>query len=99
MTSKPIEKRALIEEAAGTAYYKDKKRQAENKLADSEQNLVRLEDIIAEVAKAKNSLARQASAAERYRACASGSASSPRSAFRHRSGQLYAAQAEVQARL
>ncbi|MDP2914819.1 MAG: chromosome segregation protein SMC [Candidatus Aminicenantes bacterium] len=67
VTSKPTEKRALIEEAAGTAYYKDKKRQAENKLEGSEQNLVRLEDIIAEVAKAKNSLARQAGAAERYR--------------------------------
>jgi len=67
VTSKPIEKRALIEEAAGTAFYKDKKRQAENKLGDSEQNLTRLEDIIAEVSKAKNSLARQAGAAERYR--------------------------------
>jgi chromosome segregation protein len=67
VTSKPTEKRALIEEAAGTAYYKDKKRQAENKLAGSELNLVRLEDIIAEVAKARNSLARQASAAEKYR--------------------------------
>jgi chromosome segregation protein len=67
VTSKPAEKRALIEEAAGTAYYKDKKRQAERKLEDTEQNLVRLEDIIAEVSKARNSLARQAGAAERYR--------------------------------
>ncbi|MBM3310829.1 MAG: chromosome segregation protein SMC [Candidatus Aminicenantes bacterium] len=67
VTSKPAEKRAFIEEAAGTAYYKDKKRQAERKLEDTEQNLVRLEDIIAEVSKARNSLARQAGAAERYR--------------------------------
>ena len=67
VTSKPIEKRALLEEAAGTAYYKDKKRQAQNKLETSEQNLTRLEDIISEVEKAKNSLQRQASAATRYR--------------------------------
>ncbi len=67
VTSKPQEKRALIEEAAGTAYYKDKKRQAQNKLESSEQNLVRLEDIIIEVEKSKNSLYRQALAAARYR--------------------------------
>ncbi len=67
VTSKPLEKRALLEEAAGTAYYKDKKRQAQNKLETSEQNMTRLEDIISEVEKAKNSLQRQASAANRYR--------------------------------
>lgn len=67
LSSKPQEKRLLLEEAAGTAFYKDKKRQAQNKLENSEQNLTRLEDIIAEVAKAKNSLKRQANAAARYR--------------------------------
>ncbi len=67
LSSKPLEKRYLLEEAAGTAYYKDKKRQAQNKLENSEQNLTRLEDIIAEVSKAKNSLKRQATAAIRYR--------------------------------
>ena len=67
LTSKPIEKRQLLEEAAGTAFYKEKKRQAQSKLESTELNLTRLEDIIAEVAKAKNSLQRQASAALRYR--------------------------------
>jgi chromosome segregation protein len=67
VTSKPTEKRALLEEAAGTAYYKDKKRQAQNKLENSELNITRLEDIIIEVEKAKNSLQRQAYAATRYR--------------------------------
>lgn len=67
LSSKPTEKRVLLEEAAGTAYYKDKKRQAQNKLENSEQNLTRLEDIIAEVSKAKTSLKRQANAAIRYR--------------------------------
>ncbi len=67
LSSKPLEKRLLLEEAAGTAYYKDKKRQAQNKLENSEENLIRLEDIIAEVSKAKNSLKRQANAAIRYK--------------------------------
>jgi chromosome segregation protein len=67
LSSKPTEKRLLLEEAAGTAYYKDKKKQAQNKLENSEQNLIRLEDIIDEVAKAKNSLKRQADAAVRYK--------------------------------
>ncbi len=67
VTSRPQEKRMLIEEAAGTAYYKDKKRQAQNKLESSEQNLIRLEDIIIEVEKSKNSLYRQALAAARVR--------------------------------
>jgi chromosome segregation protein len=67
VTSKPTDKRLLLEEAAGTAFYKDKKRQAENKLESSELNLVRLEDIIEEVGRAKNSLQRQAQAANRYR--------------------------------
>jgi chromosome segregation protein len=67
VTSKPTEKRALIEEAAGTAYYKDKRKQAQAKLETTEQNLIRLEDIILEVEKAKNSLQRQAQAANRYR--------------------------------
>ncbi len=67
VTSKPTEKRLLLEEAAGTAFYKDKKKQAQNKLEISEQNLIRLEDIISEVEKAKNSLQRQAQAANRYR--------------------------------
>jgi chromosome segregation protein len=67
VTSKPQEKRFLLEAAAGTAFYKDKRRQAENKLEDSELNLTRLEDIISEVAHAKNSLQRQAQAAVRYR--------------------------------
>jgi chromosome segregation protein len=67
VTSKPTEKRVFIEEAAGTAYYKDKKRQAQSKLDSTGQNLIRLEDIIIEVEKAKNSLQRQAQAANRYR--------------------------------
>jgi chromosome segregation protein len=98
VTSRPIEKRALIEEAAGTAYYKDKKRQAEHKLEDTEQNLVRLEDIIAEVAKARNSLARQAGAAERYRKVRERIRELTSLHFKQKSAQLEEGRREVQAR-
>lgn len=98
VTSKPTEKRALIEEAAGTAFYKDKKRQAENKLEDSEQNLTRLEDIIAEVSKAKNSLARQAGAAERYRRLRERIRELTSLHFRLKSALLASNQTDVQAR-
>jgi len=67
LTSKPVEKRQFLEEAAGIAFYKEKKRQAQIKLENSEQNLIRLEDIIIEVSKEKNSLKRQANAALKYR--------------------------------
>jgi len=67
LTTKPAEKRALLEEAAGTAFFKEKKKEAQGKLASSEQNLIRLEDIINEVSRSKNSLQRQAQAAVRYR--------------------------------
>ncbi|MCX6566430.1 MAG: chromosome segregation protein SMC [Candidatus Aminicenantes bacterium] len=98
VTSKPVEKRALIEEAAGTAFYKDKKRQAENKLEDSELNLTRLEDIIAEVSKAKNSLARQAGAAERYRRLRERVRELTSLHFRLKSFQLATGQGDVQTR-
>ncbi|MHB8055529.1 MAG: chromosome segregation protein SMC [Candidatus Aminicenantales bacterium] len=98
VTSKPNEKRALIEEAAGTAFYKDKKRQAENKLEDSEQNLTRLEDIIAEVSKAKNSLARQAGAAERYRRLRERIRELTSLHFRLKSALLASGQSDIQAR-
>ncbi|MGB6338245.1 MAG: AAA family ATPase [Candidatus Aminicenantaceae bacterium] len=67
LSSKPLEKRQLLEEAAGTAFYKDKRKQAQKKLENSEQNMDRLEDIIAEVDRGKNALKRQAGSAIRYR--------------------------------
>ncbi len=64
---KPNEKRALIEEAAGIVKYKERKREAKQKLEDAKQNLVRIEDIILEAEKQKNSLQRQASLSRKYK--------------------------------
>ncbi|MFP4082162.1 MAG: chromosome segregation protein SMC [Candidatus Aminicenantes bacterium] len=95
LSSKPADKRMLVEEAAGTSYYKDKKRQAENKLESSEQNLVRLEDIINEVSKAKNSLKRQAREAARYRKLREKIRKLTTLHFRKKIGQLEEGQTEA----
>jgi chromosome segregation protein len=67
LSSKPLDRRALIEEAAGITKFKSRKRSAELKLESAKQNLTRLNDIIAEVERQVNSLKRQAQKARRYR--------------------------------
>jgi chromosome segregation protein len=67
LSSKPLDRRALIEEAAGITKFKSRKRATELKLESAKQNLTRLNDIIAEVERQVNSLKRQAQKARRYR--------------------------------
>src|SRR5262245_24464248 len=66
LSSKPQDRRAVIEEAAGITKYKTRKRLAEAKLESANQNLARVYDILEEVGRQVNSLKRQASKAERY---------------------------------
>ena len=61
-----IDRRGLIEEAAGITKFKTKKRLAEARLEEAKQNLARVNDIFEEVTRQMNSLKRQASKAERY---------------------------------
>ncbi len=63
----PEERRFFIEEAAGTTRYKSRKNEALRKIERTQQNLVRINDIIAEVKRHINSLKRQARKAERYK--------------------------------
>src|SRR5208337_2069059 len=63
---KPMERRAIIEEAAGVTKFKTKKRLSEAKLESSKLNLARVNDIVVEVEKQLGSLKRQASKARRY---------------------------------
>ena len=65
-SSKPTDRRAIIEEAAGITKYKSRKRLAEARLEDAKLNLARINDIFDEVTRQMNSLKRQASKAERY---------------------------------
>ncbi len=67
LSSKPQDRRKLIEEAAGITKYKARKRAAELKLEETRANLTRLSDIVSEVDRACASLKRQASKAERYK--------------------------------
>jgi chromosome segregation protein len=67
LSSKPLDRRGLIEEAAGITKFKSRKRAAELKLESAKQNLTRLNDIISEVERQVNSLKRQAQKARRYR--------------------------------
>ena len=67
LSSKPLDRRALIEEAAGITKFKSRKRATELKLESAKQNLTRLNDIISEVERQVNSLKRQAQKARRYR--------------------------------
>jgi len=66
LSSRPTDRRAIIEEAAGITKFKAKKRLAEARLEDAKQNLARVNDIFDEVTRQMNSLKRQASKAERY---------------------------------
>ena len=68
LSSKPYERRAIIEEAAGITRFKTRKRLAELRLESAKQNLARVDDIFEEVTRQMNSLKRQAAKAERYAA-------------------------------
>ncbi len=66
LSSRPTDRRNIIEEAAGITKFKTKKRLAEARLEDAKQNLSRVNDIFEEVTRQMNSLKRQASKAERF---------------------------------
>jgi chromosome segregation protein len=68
LSTKPHERRAVIEEAAGITPFKTKRRLAELRLEGAKQNLARVDDIFEEVARQMNSLKRQAAKAERFAA-------------------------------
>ncbi|MEW5733843.1 MAG: chromosome segregation protein SMC [Thermodesulfobacteriota bacterium] len=63
----PEERRVFVEEAAGVTRYKARKKEAQQKMEMTRQNLLRVMDIIVEVERAVNSTKRQAQKAERYK--------------------------------
>jgi len=67
LSSRPTDRRQLIEEAAGVTKYKARRRAAELKLEASRQNLTRIDDIIFEIEKQVSALKRQAAKARRHR--------------------------------
>ena len=67
LSSRPADRRQLIEEAAGITKYKARRRAAELKLEAAHLNLTRLDDIVFELEKQFGSLKRQSAKARRYR--------------------------------
>ena len=66
LSSKPEDRRNIFEEAAGISKYKYKKIQSNNKLLKTEENLIRIEDILSEIEVQEKSLRSQAEKAEAY---------------------------------
>jgi len=67
LSTRPTDRRQLIEEAAGVTKYKARRRSAELKLDAAKQNLTRIDDIVFEVEKQRGTLKRQAGKARRYK--------------------------------
>ncbi|MEI2417220.1 chromosome segregation protein SMC [Orrella sp. JC864] len=65
--AKPEELRVYLEEAAGVSRYKERRRETENRLADTRENLVRVEDILRELGGQLEKLESQAEVARQYR--------------------------------
>ncbi len=65
--SKPEDLRVLIEEAAGISKYKERRRETENRIRHTRDNLSRVEDIVGELESQLRRLKRQANEAERYK--------------------------------
>ncbi|MGM9427878.1 chromosome segregation protein SMC [Hydrogenophaga sp. MI9] len=70
--SKPEELRLFLEEAAGVSKYKERRRETANRLADTRENLTRVEDILRELGANLDKLEKQAEVAARYNTLQSG---------------------------
>ncbi|MDH4450914.1 MAG: chromosome segregation protein SMC [Rhodoferax sp.] len=64
--SKPEELRLFLEEAAGVSKYKERRRETENRLSDTRENLTRVEDILRELGSNLERLEKQAEVAHKY---------------------------------
>ena len=93
LSNKPQDRRKLIEEAAGITKYKTKRRAAELKLEETQQNLLRIDDTLGEVTRNLNSLKRQAGKARKHKELIDQLSTAKRSLYR---GRIILAEIEQQ---
>src|SRR5260370_11844545 len=91
LSNKPQDRRRLVEEGAGSTKYKTKRRAAERKLEETQQNLLRIDDTLSEVTRNLNSLKRQAGKARRHKELSEQLSTAKRALYK---GRIVAAQAE-----
>jgi chromosome segregation protein len=94
LSNKPQDRRRLIEEAAGITKYKTKRRAAELKLEETQQNLLRIDDTLSEVTRNLNSLKRQAGKARRHKELSEQLSTAKRALYK---GRIVLAQSEQEA--
>jgi chromosome segregation protein len=70
--SRPEELRLFLEEAAGVSKYKERRRETENRLTDTRENLTRVEDILRELNANLEKLEKQAEVAQKYKSLQEG---------------------------
>ncbi len=67
VSARPEDRRLIFDEASGITKYKTRKKEAQGKLKDTDQNLLRINDIVVEVKRQISSIERQAQKAQRYK--------------------------------
>jgi chromosome segregation protein len=67
INAKPEDRRVFIEEAAGIAKFRERRREALSKMEHTEQNLFRIQDVVGEIRRQIHSLERQVKKAEQYK--------------------------------
>ncbi len=99
LSSKPSDRRNLIEEAAGVSKFRTRQRAAEARLEAAKINLSRISDIVSEIEKQANNLRRQATKTQRYKALREGFRQNLREIFAAEGRQLSESISELEENL
>ncbi len=97
LESRPEDLRLFLEEAAGVSKYKERRRETENRLHDTRENLVRVEDILRELGANLEKLEKQAEVAQKYQALHSSATLKQQQLWYLKRADAQANQAAVQA--